>query len=56
MRTRPLGRTGMRVSPYCPGTMMFGRAGNPDHDENVIDTADVYSYSETEDIVEAQIR
>ncbi|MGI5161079.1 aldo/keto reductase [Microbispora sp. CA-102843] len=64
MRTRPLGRTGIQVSPYCLGTMMFGRVGNPDHDDcvrivhraldagiNVIDTADVYSYSETEEIV-----
>ncbi|MFF0246957.1 aldo/keto reductase [Streptosporangium sandarakinum] len=64
MRMRPLGRTGIQVSPYCLGTMMFGRVGNPDHDEcvriihrsldagiNVIDTADVYSCSETEEIV-----
>ncbi|MFC4898952.1 aldo/keto reductase [Streptosporangium amethystogenes subsp. fukuiense] len=64
MRMRPLGRTGIQVSPYCLGTMMFGRVGNPDHDDcvriihramdagiNVIDTADVYSYSETEEIV-----
>ncbi|RBQ20680.1 aldo/keto reductase [Spongiactinospora rosea] len=64
MRMRPLGRTGIQVSPYCLGTMMFGQVGNPDHDEcariihrsldagiNVIDTADVYSYSETEEIV-----
>ncbi|GAB3576354.1 aldo/keto reductase [Amycolatopsis endophytica] len=52
---RPLGRTGIRVSPYCLGTMMFGQAGNPDRDDcarivhraldagiNFIDTADVY--------------
>lgn len=32
MRMRPLGRTGMRVSPFCLGTMMFGKVGNPDHD------------------------
>ncbi|KAA9378217.1 aldo/keto reductase [Microbispora cellulosiformans] len=64
MRTRPLGRTGIQVSAYCLGTMMFGRVGNPDHDDcvriihraldagiNVIDTADVYSHSETEEIV-----
>ncbi|MEU4431592.1 hypothetical protein ACH474_01960 [Nocardia rhamnosiphila] len=24
MRTRPLGRTGIQVGPYCLGTMMFG--------------------------------
>ncbi|MBI0317698.1 MULTISPECIES: aldo/keto reductase [Streptomyces violaceusniger group] len=65
MRTRELGRTGIRVSPYCLGTMMFGRAGNPDHDDcvriihraldsgiNFIDTADVYGpHGESEDIV-----
>ncbi|MFD7659155.1 aldo/keto reductase [Actinosynnema sp. NPDC059797] len=55
MRMRPLGRTGIQVSPYCLGTMMFGPAGNPDRDDcarivhraldagiNFIDTADVY--------------
>lgn len=25
MRYRPLGRTGIHVSPYCLGTMMFER-------------------------------
>jgi aryl-alcohol dehydrogenase-like predicted oxidoreductase/uncharacterized protein YdeI (YjbR/CyaY-like superfamily) len=55
MNTRPLGRTGIHVSPYALGTMRFGQAGNTDHDEcvriihraldagiNLIDTADVY--------------
>jgi aryl-alcohol dehydrogenase-like predicted oxidoreductase len=55
METRPLGRTGIQVSAYALGTMMFGPYGNPDPDEcvrivhraidggiNVIDTADVY--------------
>ncbi|MET7422067.1 aldo/keto reductase [Dactylosporangium sp. NPDC005555] len=55
MRMRPLGRTGIQVSPYCLGTMMFGPYGNPDPDDcvriihkaldagvNFIDTADVY--------------
>ncbi len=64
MRTRELGQTGIEVSAYCLGTMMFGPVGNPDHDEcirmihraldagiNVVDTADVYGYSETEVIV-----
>ncbi|MFJ8790591.1 aldo/keto reductase [Streptomyces sp. NPDC102462] len=64
MRMRKLGRTGIEVSAYCLGTMMFGRTGNPDHDDcvrmihqaldagiNVVDTADVYGYSETEEIV-----
>lgn len=35
MRTRPLGRTGIPVGPYCLGTMMFGPAGNPDRAECV---------------------
>ncbi|NJP90989.1 aldo/keto reductase [Nonomuraea sp. FMUSA5-5] len=69
MRTRPLGRTGIQVSPYCLGTMMFGGAGNPDHDGcvriihraldagiNVIDTADVYAGSESEEIVGRALR
>jgi len=65
MKYRTLGRTGMQVSPYCLGTMMFGAAmGNPDHDESVriihkaldaginfVDTADVYSGGESEEIV-----
>ncbi|WP_446035084.1 aldo/keto reductase [Streptomyces olivaceus] len=69
MKTRPLGRTGMRVSPYCLGTMMFGPAGNPDPDDcrrivhraldsgiNFLDTADVYGGSgETERIVGAAL-
>jgi aryl-alcohol dehydrogenase-like predicted oxidoreductase len=59
-----LGRTGIRVSPLCLGAMMFGAWGNPDHDEsiriihravdagiNFIDTADVYSGGESEEIV-----
>jgi aryl-alcohol dehydrogenase-like predicted oxidoreductase len=61
---RQLGRTGVRVSPYCLGTMMFGRFGNPDHDAcsrivhraldagiNFVDTADMYSAGESEEIV-----
>ena len=64
MRYRPLGRTGMMVSPYCLGAMMFGKMANPDHDEcarivpraldfgiNFIDTADRYSQGESEEIV-----
>jgi aryl-alcohol dehydrogenase-like predicted oxidoreductase len=59
-----LGRTGMQVTPLCLGAMMFGEWGNPDHDESVriihraldaginfIDTADVYSRGESEEIV-----
>jgi aryl-alcohol dehydrogenase-like predicted oxidoreductase len=61
---RTLGHTGIRVSPLCLGAMMFGSWGNPDHDEcvrivhaaldagvNFVDTADVYSAGESEEIV-----
>ena len=64
MRYRPLGRTGIQVSPSCLGSMMFGAGGNPDRDEttriihkaldagiNFIDTADAYSRGESEEIV-----
>jgi len=64
MEYRTLGRTGVEVSPLCLGAMMFGEWGNPDHDESVaiihealdgginfIDTADVYSAGESEEIV-----
>ncbi|MET7684253.1 aldo/keto reductase [Streptomyces sp. NPDC005423] len=69
MKMRTLGRTGIRVSPYCLGTMMFGPAGNPDPDDcrrivdraldsgiNFIDTSDVYGGGETETIVGKAIR
>jgi aryl-alcohol dehydrogenase-like predicted oxidoreductase len=61
---RPLGRTGVVVSELCLGAMMFGEWGEPDHDAsirmvhraldagvNFIDTADVYSSGESEEIV-----
>ncbi len=64
MHYRTLGRTGIKVSPYALGAMMFGAMGNPDHDDsirmihkaldsgiNFIDTADVYSAGESEEIV-----
>jgi hypothetical protein len=64
MEYRPLGRTGVNVSELCLGTMMFGAWGNPDHDDsiriihhaldagiNFVDTADVYSAGESEEIV-----
>jgi aryl-alcohol dehydrogenase-like predicted oxidoreductase len=54
----------MSVSPLCLGAMMFGAWGNTDHDDsigiihraldagvNFIDTADVYSRGESEEIV-----
>lgn len=61
---RTLGRTGVQVSSLCLGTMMFGAMGNPDHDDSIriihraldagidfLDTADVYSRGESEEIV-----
>ena len=64
MQYRTLGRTGIKVSPYALGAMMFGAIGNPDHDDsiriiqkaldagiNFIDTADAYSHGESEEIV-----
>src|SRR3954468_17246198 len=64
MEYRPLGRTGVQVSKLCLGTMMFGAWGNTDHDDsirvihraldagiNFVDTADVYSDGESEEIV-----
>ena len=61
---RTLGRTGVLVSKLCLGAMMFGPWGNPDHDEalrtihraldagiDFIDTADIYSRCESEEIV-----
>jgi aryl-alcohol dehydrogenase-like predicted oxidoreductase len=64
MDRRMLGRTGVPVSKLCLGAMMFGAWGEPDHTEsiriihaaldagiNFIDTADVYSAGESEEIV-----
>jgi len=64
MELRALGSTGVEVSPLCLGAMMFGAWGNTDHDDsigiihraldsgvNFIDTADVYSRGESEEIV-----
>jgi aryl-alcohol dehydrogenase-like predicted oxidoreductase len=64
MHHRGLGSTGMQVSPLCLGAMMFGAWGEPDHEKcvqiihraldagiNFIDTADVYSLGESEQIV-----
>jgi len=61
---RPFGRTGVKVSALALGTMMFGERGNPDHQDsiriihraldagiNLVDTADVYSQGESEEIV-----
>jgi aryl-alcohol dehydrogenase-like predicted oxidoreductase len=60
MRFRTLGRTGIKVSPYALGTLMFATSiGNPDPDDsisvihkaldegiNFLDTADAYGDSE----------
>jgi aryl-alcohol dehydrogenase-like predicted oxidoreductase len=64
MERRILGGTGISVSGYALGTMMLGTQGNTDHDEsirmihtaldagiNFVDTADVYSRGESEEIV-----
>src|SRR3954468_22852677 len=64
MEQRILGRTGVSVSQYCLGAMMLGAWGNRDHDDcvriihtaldagvNFVDTADVYSAGESEEIV-----
>lgn len=64
MDQRVLGRTGIRVSPLCLGSMMFGSWGNADESEcvrmvhtaldagvNFVDTADIYDHGESERIV-----
>lgn len=69
MEMRSLGATGMRVSPLCLGTMMFGAIGNRDQDDcvrivhraidagiNFIDTADGYSRGESETILGKAIK
>jgi aryl-alcohol dehydrogenase-like predicted oxidoreductase len=69
MEYRNLGSTGVKVSPLCLGAMMLGARGNPDHEDgariihraldagiNLIDTADVYSHGESEEIVGKALR
>ena len=64
MDYRNLGRAGVKVSLLCLGTMMFGAWGNTDRAEsirishraldagiNFVDTANVYSAGESEEIV-----
>ena len=62
MEYRNLGRTGVKVSPLCLGTMMFGRRTNEDDSIeiiehalgegiNFIDTANAYSAGQSELIV-----
>ncbi|MDQ6810700.1 MAG: aldo/keto reductase [Actinomycetota bacterium] len=69
MEQRTLAGTGVHVSPLCLGAMMFGAWGETDHDAsiriihraldggvNFIDTADVYSRGESEEIVGKALR
>ena len=62
MEYRNLGRTGVKVSQLCLGTMMFGRRTNEsesipiihkalDEGINFLDTADIYGLGESERIV-----
>jgi aryl-alcohol dehydrogenase-like predicted oxidoreductase len=64
MQYRTLGKTGIKVSPYCLGTMMLSSVGNTDHEDciriihkavdagiNFIDTADFICKGEAEEIV-----
>src|ERR1700759_2233046 len=64
MEQRFLGRTGVPVSKLCLGAMMFGDWGTKDQEEsiriihraldagiNFVDSADVYSAGESEEIV-----
>ena len=64
MNKHPLGSSHLQVSPLCLGTMMFGAWGNTDHGDciriihqaidsgiNFIDTANMYSDGECEEIV-----
>jgi aryl-alcohol dehydrogenase-like predicted oxidoreductase len=66
---RVLGRTGVRVSSLCLGSVAFGRVGEPDHEKsmhiihaaldagiNFVDTADMYSGGESEIIVGKALR
>src|SRR5262249_57284162 len=67
MNYRPLGRSGLRVSPLCLGTMMFGGRTDAatsrriidkarDAGINFIDTADAYSDGGSEEVTGAAIR
>lgn len=67
MDYRPLGRTGIRVSPLCLGAMMFGGKTSPadsaaiidralDAGINFIDTANVYNQGRSEEAVGEALR
>jgi aryl-alcohol dehydrogenase-like predicted oxidoreductase len=64
IQRRPLGGSGLEVSSFALGTMMFGRWGNPDPRAcrrmvdialdagiDLLDTADIYDFGESERIV-----
>lgn len=66
---RTLGRTGIKVSTYCLGTLAFGTKGNADPNDcgrivhravdagvNIVDTADMYGGGESEEILGAALR
>jgi aryl-alcohol dehydrogenase (NADP+) len=66
---RTLGGTGLQVGVFSLGAMMFGRGAQGDHAEclrivdlaldagvNLIDTADAYSFGESEEIVGKALR
>ena len=67
MDYRTLGRSGLKVSPICLGTMMFGGRTEEkdavkiidhayDNGVNFIDTADQYNMGASEEIVGRAIR
>jgi aryl-alcohol dehydrogenase-like predicted oxidoreductase len=69
MITRPLGATGLAVTPLTLGTMMFGAWGATteadctrmlhaalDAGINTVDTADIYAFGEAEEIVGRALR
>lgn len=69
MDYRNLGRSGLKVSPLCLGTMMLGKWGNADHADaialihealeagvNFVDTSNNYSDGEAETIVGKALR
>lgn len=69
VRRRTLGGTGLEVSTLGLGTMMFGSWGNPDEAAcasmlhaaldagiNLVDTADLYDFGRSEQIVGAALR
>ena len=67
MEYRKLGRTGLKVSPLCLGTMMFGGLTDEPHAASIIarafeqgvnflDTADAYNAGRAEEIVGRAIR